>query len=472
MKKCFLHLLLLAGLFGTLTTSCSQEADDPVQTSEGKVQVCFTVAMDNRSSGSRATWGESYTPSNTGNEYENKINPAQFTVKLIPTGSTTEIPLTNVKHYYKGENVYEFVGEVETTAATFTGKIMVFANMTGTTDDTTFRQDADYIPMWGVQTTTLTFTPGQLTTLANPIYLLRAMAKVEVMMVDAVTNDGYTLGSVTLDKYNTTGYCLPNGWNTTTVTNTEVLTHDECFREYASANAATSPLNLTPTGTNHFICYIPECANPSDALTMSVTVLKNGVDITRNLNDNKLYFHDYASTDKTPFNIVRNHWYQYTITKVNDGFDLTVVAQPWTLQSIPLSFTDVVTYEVDGWDEATYNKAVSSGNTIYMTKSGETPVDAVFTFRIETPEDADYRLELSNNTDFTLSYTKTDDGSIQVTVKANDTAAEYPYTELAAYVKDKYDRWVEIDLTGTGEKSNEGQGATQVSRYLIRQNWE
>ena len=59
MKKWFLHILLLAGLFGVLTTSCSQETDDPTQETP-KAQVVFTIALNGSSAASRGTWGDNY----------------------------------------------------------------------------------------------------------------------------------------------------------------------------------------------------------------------------------------------------------------------------------------------------------------------------------------------------------------------------------------------------------------------------
>ena len=69
MKKWFLHILLLAGLFGVLTTSCSQE--EGLELSDEKVQISFTLAMDGAPL-SRATW-DSYSPSETGAGIDNII---------------------------------------------------------------------------------------------------------------------------------------------------------------------------------------------------------------------------------------------------------------------------------------------------------------------------------------------------------------------------------------------------------------
>ena len=183
MKKWFLHILFLAGLFGVLTTSCSQEEDDPTQECR-KAQVIFTLALDGQSSGSRGTW-EEYSPSDIGEGIDNRINPDQFHVQIIAEGKTYTV--SNILTLPKGNNVYEFMGEVSVEASATNAKIMVYANMDspttptfGTSYTSTNPYGVQYIPMWGVQTVSLSLSPGTRTTLTEPIYLLRAMAKVEI----------------------------------------------------------------------------------------------------------------------------------------------------------------------------------------------------------------------------------------------------------------------------------------------------
>ena len=110
MKKWFLHILLLAGLFGVLTTSCSQEEGLEPQVPTEKIPVSFSIALNNSSARSRADetgkeiWGNNYdgNPDNNyssevGNEFENKANfykididesldiARQFSVSTVPT---------------------------------------------------------------------------------------------------------------------------------------------------------------------------------------------------------------------------------------------------------------------------------------------------------------------------------------------------------------------------------------------------
>lgn len=351
MKKWFLHILLLAGLFGALTTSCSQEVDGLDLGTDGKVQVMFTIALDSQSAGSRATWGDNYDDETTndyasaiGDDFDNYINPDQFFVKLTLGNTTYDVQ--NIAHWQQAgnKNVYEFVGEVDVninaTTSYQNAKIQVYANMNPT--DNTFATDYDtnpgtgvaYIPMWGVQTVNLSLTPGARTELTEPIYLLRAMAKVEVIMAA----EEYTLTRLSLNRYNTQGYSLPNG--AASVNNTKTLHYDnetpQSFNPYTTASSGTDL--AFEVKDNHLVFYLPEVTNSTaDELMMTVT-LKKGSDLVQ-LNAPYLYFRNYNaegnSENTVPFDVIRNHWYKYTITAVHTDIlvelkTLLYQAQDWT----------------------------------------------------------------------------------------------------------------------------------------------
>ena len=335
MKKWFLHILFLAGLFGVLTTSCSQEEDDPTQESR-KAQVVFTLALDGQSSGSRGTW-EEYSPSDIGEGIDNRINPDQFHVQIIAGGKTYTV--SNILTLPKGNNVYEFMGEVSVEASANGARIVVYANMNTpstsifeTNYTTTNPYGVEYIPMWGVQTVNLSLSPGTRTTLTEPIYLLRAMAKVEINLEP----EGYTLEGVTLNRYNPTGYNLPAG--AADVEYTKKLHYDN-----------ENPLSFNPCTTttgedldfsvsnNHLVFYLPEVANSADENELVMTLsLKKGTE-TVSLQAPYLYFRQYTdgiAEGATPFDVVRNHWYVYTITKVNDKIEVEVKVsvKPWDIR--------------------------------------------------------------------------------------------------------------------------------------------
>ena len=336
MKKWFLHILFLAGLFGVLTTSCSQEEDDPTQESR-KAQVVFTLALDGQSSGSRGTW-EEYSPSDIGEGIDNRINPDQFHVQIIAGGKTYTV--SNILTLPKGNNVYEFMGEVSVEASANGARIVVYANMNTpstsifeTNYTTTNPYGVEYIPMWGVQTVNLSLSPGTRTTLTEPIYLLRAMAKVEINLEP----EGYTLEGVTLNRYNPTGYNLPAG--AADVENTKKLHYDnESLLSFNPCTTTTPGKNLSfNVSNNHLVFYLPEVANSADENELVMTLsLKKGTE-TVSLQAPYLYFRQYTdgiAEGATPFDVVRNHWYVYTITKVNDKIEVEVKVsvKPWDIR--------------------------------------------------------------------------------------------------------------------------------------------
>ena len=110
--------------------------------------------------------------------------------------------------------------------------------------------------------------------------------------------------------------------------------------------------------------------------------------------DNKAYeieFKNYHSGKPIgdPHNIVRNHYYKYTITKVNTGvnLELTCKVQPWTLVEESWDYTDVPAVYTGGY--ITWSSSSSVNNDrVNLTSS-----TATFTFGLSSPENATWRAE-------------------------------------------------------------------------------
>lgn len=404
MKKWFLHILLLAGLFGMLTTSCSQEERLEPQASDEKVQVMFTIALDSPSSArSRGTWGDNYD-SAIGNDFDNYINPDQFFVKL--TLGNTEYDVQNIAYWQTSqENVYEFVGEVDvdinTTNQYQNAKIQVYANMnpadgTFTTDyQTNPGTGVAYIPMWGVQTVNLSLTPGTRTELTEPIYLLRAMAKVEVIMAAKDCQ----IEAIKLNGYNNTGYKLPTSWDATTTAKTTDLDWEGVFRPMSSYIAENNTFipSTNASGNQCFTIYVPEYRNVSNSQTnanpATITVTVDGKDYD-------IEFKEYAngSATNTAYNIVRNHIYRFNITAVKTGFDLKLTVAPWKDVTESFSYEDELSYDDGSWEYAGVNdvegRKVVSLKT--ATTADATDVTAVYNFNINTPQTIEWMAVLED----------------------------------------------------------------------------
>lgn len=373
MKKWFLHILLLAGLFGVLTTSCSQEDDglEMVTAGKEKVMVRFSIALNKSGADSRANWGSEYT-SATGDEFDNRINPNQFFVTLT-LGSETK----NVKNvvYWKSDNinVYEFMGEVDvniSSTTTYTNaKVNVYANMN--LNQETFDANlsaypgrgVQNIPMWGVHTiSSLSLTPGEINEL-NTIYLLRSMSKIEVTLKPSLVAEGYSITGVKLDKYNAKGNTLPTG----TSGNTKDFDMDGCFNPYvpsendeydyivSQSDGFSFQEQTNSDKSKSYIIYVPEYDNlveeseedENDDLNIQVYINKDGKPIYQDLNSRGVIAMENLD-------LVRNHWYKYTIETVNINTDITFNLQ----------------YQVIDWIE------INNGSLTFGGESGATHTPA------------------------------------------------------------------------------------------------
>ena len=522
MKKWFLHILLLAGLFGTLTTSCSQDEEIANIPSAGtpseKVTIRFTLDLGEQGGmSSRATW-EGYDEDDTedrdqavpGIDNENYINTSSLQVFMFNLEGEYIGGLKDMEAERQGDsNIYNIKGEVDVIKTaidddeTLNCKIMVVANANAASTNASgavdgynynapFNHDVTSIPMWGIGTYSINLIQQLQVDLDEPIYMLRSMAKIEVTLNQTIYDEGYRITSATLNKYNTQGYVVPTLPVTTgdnsvvdwsNLTNTTSLSTANVFRENKSlAETASSPTPKSFAASEagkSYVIYVPEYENENE-LTITLGLTHNSTPIfkegttpyTISLNEYKLNDTTGKSEPDTekPLDLVRNHWYKYTINQINDGFNLTVNVKPWTLQKIDLDFSDIVTYNVTGWIAGTYGSIDKDNHLVFMTKEGETPKPAEFIFNIETPENCECEIGLTNNVDFSVKKESTIDGGIKVTITALDTTAEYPKTSLYAFAKDKGGRNIELDLT-TDAQNPSTDSQTSVNRFTIIQNW-
>lgn len=330
--------LLVAGTLSLLATSCSQEDEglESVLVSNGKATVQFSIALGNSGAGSRATWGESYDPdgSNIGNDFfENTIDLTKFHVSLTLTDGTL-VPIKSLSPVAKQEtdpkNIYDFVGEVEVKSVkSLTGaKIEVRANIgqtepTFTPNYTTIPyKGVASIPMWGVHTVTaeenLLLVAGPASDpirFTKPIYLLRSMAKVEVIFQNTV-NANYKILAAGLNKYNSQGNLLPTG----NFTNTLGYNREECINPSSSTTvvAPSDALGLpfeVAADKRSCVIYVPEYAIQYDQNGKSDLNIQLLIDTDK---DGDSDSHELVSKGifSVNTNLVRNHWYVYRVNNV------------------------------------------------------------------------------------------------------------------------------------------------------------
>lgn len=397
-------------------------------------QVAFTLKLDKAQPATRATtWGDDYD-SQAGEGYESRIDQLQV---VLYSEDNTAYPLHNLWQETSatqegGQDTYTFVGSIDTNDASSpragTYKIMVFANCTDLTNNETNLGNLAYtytynnspaIPMWGVTTAELTLAPGERQELTDGIDLLRAVAKVEVQLQDNDDTQGFSLTGVTISTANTQGYCLPLDYDkveTTAALNREEETGITTFHPYPNS-ATTTDLAFTNDGNNTYTLYLPEYDNGTDNTLATLTVTVADED-----NQPETYtieFKNYTNGQPTgkAYNIVRNHLYRYTITKIDNG-QLTVQHQvkPWEKVTSNITYGNIQCELLpEGGDsgdaakgdpEARYCILLRPGygdSSDELKESGS--AGAVFQFKLTEPAGAVWTAHLSNTEVFSFSDT-------------------------------------------------------------------
>lgn len=323
MKNCL--YILYIGLLGILISSCQQSLEE-VQLKSAKAQVAFTVAMNDLDSRSRSSWenNDKMAETDEGTVDENQIDlnsEAGLQVFVYDVNGNLLGKVANKEIFKLSDNTYKFNGELfveNLQSEILECCLMVYANCTASID--TFAYDTQYIPMWGVKKTILNLSKGELTDINEPVYLLRSMAKVEVKLDQLIAED-FDLTSVCIDKYNMIGNVLPAY---ETLLDVEYMDQQAVFNPTTHLADDSLSFKQIP-GEDAFFIYLPEYDNSNPA---TVTVII----------DDKSYaieFKNYVAGKPSgnPYNIVRNHCYQYTITSVNTNID--VILEDLSYQSIP-----------------------------------------------------------------------------------------------------------------------------------------
>lgn len=403
-------------------------------------QVAFTLKLDKTQPATRTTtWGNDYD-SQAGEGYESRIDQLQV---VLYSEDNTAYPLHNLwqeaSSTQGGEDTYTFVGSIDTNDADSpqagTYKIMVFANCNETTqnsndittvgtmtyDYTYTATDAPAIPMWGVTTAKLTLKPGERQTLDNGIDLLRAVAKVEVQLQDNDDTQGFSLTGVTISTANTQGYCLPLDYDkveTTAALNREEETGITTFHPYPNS-AITTDLAFTNDGNNTYTLYLPEYEYDNGTGNTPATLTVTVADGDGQEETYPLEFKTYEEGQPTgeAYNIVRNHLYRYTITKIDNG-QLTVQHQvmPWDKVTSSITYGDIQCELLpEGGDSGDAAKGDPEAHYCILLRPGyEDSSDelkesgsagAVFQFKLTEPAGAVWTAHLSNTEVFSFSDT-------------------------------------------------------------------
>lgn len=357
----YLTIVLAALLLGACNSIMDDEvcADQPSDTTT-PVQIGFTLTTGDVSS--RVTEGEG-----PGSKRENYIDIANnnFRILLFNTDNKylTALKVNRITQTGNDGTTYYVEGELDKAYTDF--KLVVLANWGETyadnwTSETTiadvceatysysssFNIDNDLIPMYGVQTySDVEFRADLLTELPTDIDLLRAMAKIQV----TCNATDIVLTGATLHYYNTSGHCAPTNVYSNTATDWDWDNDEVCNHTVHIPADVSSADNLPFTPTDEgYIVYVPEFDNGVETKSFISVSLKHADGTEVNLDNTNIYFGEYTDegtlVENTGFNIVRNHWYKYDITNVDDGeliFQYRVMK--WNVESSAIGWNATAT---------------------------------------------------------------------------------------------------------------------------------
>ena len=443
MKVNLSYIALCMLLLPLLFCSCGADNVDRVADAE---PVLVTFALDvETSSVTRAendNWGSSGYDRIIGTGIENNIDTSSLLVVVYDADGkyVTELPIL---HYDSANSTsLTFMCALpEDVKAGKPYRYMVLANCTtknygiSYTDgepsleklvfETPFTQT---IPMWGV--TTYKFDDKASDKNKINVSLLRAAAKVGVKLTDALYKEGYRISGLKLNYANASGYSVPAGWND--ASSTENTTLGGVFRPNTDAglllnvNASWQSIT-TPTNENPaYYIYVPETENLSNAFTPAKTDDPSDLAISVNLKKvevdedgkevvvdtmefpytNGIRFRYYSSGQPTGemFDIVRNHFYDYTIKEINLGLKMNLEVADWEDEPVwNLDFSAPVNTNLLTAPDAKADAPTAMPTMRFDNSDAKGEAGAfVGYFRMESPEGSSWKptLDRASSTDY------------------------------------------------------------------------
>ena len=361
---------MIVSMLSILAASCVNddvldEYDQEVNSE--KVFVQFTISLNEQTTSSRSTW-ENYVPDNTSSSSnadfllaENYINPVKVQVLLFDLegnfiSSMKDVTVNSLENNSvipgtENPQIYALTGSFEAQSDEsdkLSFKMMVFANCpTITKPEDYYKLTYNYngwslekgIPMWGMATfldvvfieNTSFSSPIKLD---DPIYMLRSMAKIEVSLNKQDETDAtYNLNSAEINKIMNTGMAMPalkdadnKSYTNLSLNATTNLGVNTVFNPATSGGTVSGTL----TGSNNVVCiYTPEYNNVENNLIIALN-------LTRKSNGSPVYkegttpfsFKHWNYSQRETMNIIRNHYYKYTVSIVNK-LDVQVSVCPY-----------------------------------------------------------------------------------------------------------------------------------------------
>lgn len=318
--------------------ACSDSDDDDVGTEDVSVAFTLTVADAASTRADNDGWDD-YSPAQDGILNENMVNTDDIIIAIYDDkGNKVDIVedlrVTKISDASGTGTMYAITGVWRNAKPNVerAKRLMVMANCNTSvwSDPSALTFDLNpgtrkYIPMWGVVKIPEVLTLGKQNQLPN-IQMLRAMAKMSVKLRDDMTDYGYAIGSMTVNNYNTKGYCVPKTFNE--VDNTSEVRFANSLNVFDSH---ADKIELPTTAP----LYLPEYDNSgTNPTTITVKLNRNGtLEGTYTL-----YFRNYDSDGKPTgptYPIQRNHYYQYLIYKETGKIIVTLHVRKWNRRIYP-----------------------------------------------------------------------------------------------------------------------------------------
>lgn len=321
-----------------MMAACSDSDDDAVGTEDVSVAFTLTVADATSTRAENDGWDD-YSPGQDGILNENMVNTDDIIIAIYDDkGNKVDIVedlrVTKISDASGTGTMYAITGVWRNAKPNVerAKRLMVMANCNTSvwSDPSMLTYDLNqgtrkYIPMWGVVKIPEALTLGKQNKLHN-IRMLRAMAKVSVKLRDDMTDYGYAIGSMTVNNYNTKGFCVPKTFNEVDNTS-DVLFANSLNVLDSHADKIALPITAP--------LYLPEYDNSgTNPTTITVNLNRNG----KLEGTYTLYFRNYDSDGKPTgptYPIQRNHYYQYLIYKETGKIIVTLHVRKWNRRIYP-----------------------------------------------------------------------------------------------------------------------------------------
>ncbi len=328
----FIHRVAYIVMVVMVMAACSDSDDDAVGMNDVSVAFTLTVADATSTRAENDGWDD-YSPAQDGILNENLVNTDDIIIAIYDdkgnkVDNVEDLRVTKISDTSGTGTMYAITGVWRNAKPNVerAKRLMVMANCNTSvwSDPSKLTYDLlpgerKYIPMWGVVKIPATLTLGKQNKLHN-IRMLRAMAKVSVKLRDDMTDYGYAIGSMTVNNYNTKGFCVPKTFNE--VDNTSDV------RFANSLNVLDSHADKIALSTTAPL-YLPEYDNSgTNPTTITVNLNRNGT----HEGTYTLEFRNYNTDGKptgTPYPIQRNHYYQYLIYKETGKIIVTLHVRKW-----------------------------------------------------------------------------------------------------------------------------------------------